>query len=265
MATYRFASTGKLIAKIFRDLKLTNGNWIDDAIEWVADALDAIGAPTSTIKKVEILPVKDFRADMPIDLYLINMVSYNPAQDGSMEQTDYKVPLRYESSEFPMGLHCDNCVNMTAVAPEGYYLNGNFIHTTFETGFICLSYQAVPTDENCWPMFPDAQTFRQAIYWYIIMKMMEGGYEHPNRGINYQTAVFQWEKYCTQAENESKMLDFDRAESFKNSWLRLVPNINRHEFMYNELNEREELIRDRTNHSNVPTDRFIDPSDNARI
>lgn len=265
MATYRLTSVGKLIAKIFRDLKVTSGNWIDDAVEWTADAIEAIGAPTSTIKKVVILPIKNYRTDIPVDLMLINMVSYNPQQDGTMDVSSYKFPLRYESSDFPLGLHCDNCVNRTAQAQEGYYVNGNYIHATFETGFICLSYEAIPTDENCWPMFPDTYSFRQAIYWYVMMKMMEGGYEHSNRAINYPTAVGQWEKYCTQAENESKMPDSDRYESFKNTWVRLIPQISRHDNMFNELNMREELIRDGSTYPIIPTDQIIDPTDYSDI
>ena len=42
MAIYKTTSAGTVIAKIFRDLKPTNDNWVDDAVEWIGEALEAI-------------------------------------------------------------------------------------------------------------------------------------------------------------------------------------------------------------------------------
>ena len=34
-----------------------------------------------------------------------------------------------------------------------------------------LSYQAVPVDSDGYPMIPDNESFEEAIYWYINMKL----------------------------------------------------------------------------------------------
>ena len=41
---YKNKSSQTIIRKVFRDLKPTNDNWTDDAVEWIGEALEHIGA-----------------------------------------------------------------------------------------------------------------------------------------------------------------------------------------------------------------------------
>ena len=195
---------------------------------------------------------------------------YNPAltqQDPQYtpKASDFKIPLRYETSSFPEGMHSQNCVNRNAKSAEGYWIEAGYIKTTYQEGYVCLSYQAFPTDEKGWPLVPDSFSYRQAIYWYTLMKMMEGGFVHPNPEITYSTAIAQWSRYCTQAENEAKFPDIDRAQSFADQWVRLIPNINRHEDFFNDLNQREQLERESGITSRIPTSGVINPDEHSRI
>jgi hypothetical protein len=268
MPTYNTISAGAIIAKIMRDLKPSNDNFVDDALEWIGEAIEAIGATTSTVKKTVVLKIKDYRHLLPCDLYYINQVNYNPSEDRDNPELNSEfmtIPLRYNSSEFPNNLHATNCINRNANSPEAYYVESDYIKTTFQNGYVYLSYQAFPTDDNGWPLVPKSYAFRQALYWYVIMKMMEGGFEHSNRQINYQTAMLQWEKYCTQAESESKFPDLDRYESFMNQWVRLIPNINRAETNYGHLNTREELDRDSVTQTQIPVSGIFDRNSVKKI
>jgi len=263
MPTYKTISSGAIIAKIMRDLKPGNDNFIDDALEWFGEAIEAIGATSSTVKKGYLAQIKDYRALLPCDLYYINQVNHNPNDVTSKE--NMFIPLRYESSEFPENLHAENCLNRRAKSVEGYYIDGDYIKATFPEGYLLISYQAFPVDKNGWPLVPNSYTFKQALYWYTIMKMMEGGYEHSNRQINYQTALLQWEKYCTQAESEGKFPDLDRYESFMNQWVRLIPNVNRADFNYSELNHREILDRDTAILTQIPVSGIFDRNSVKKI
>ena len=40
MSVYKTISSKAVIRKIFRDLKPQNDNWIDDAVEWIGEALE---------------------------------------------------------------------------------------------------------------------------------------------------------------------------------------------------------------------------------
>ena len=77
MAIYKTISSRVIIRKLFRDLRLQNDNWIDDAIEWMGEALEHIGASTQLVLKNCVLDIKDHRAPLPAELYYINQVAIN--------------------------------------------------------------------------------------------------------------------------------------------------------------------------------------------
>jgi len=79
MAIYKYISSKSIIRKLQRDLNLSHDNWIDDAIEWMGEALEHIGAAPQLEKKVCTLIVTEYTACLPSDLYYINLVAVNNA------------------------------------------------------------------------------------------------------------------------------------------------------------------------------------------
>jgi len=288
MAIYKLISSRVIIRKIMRDLGPSDFNWLDDAIEWMGEALEHIGAAPQLEKKVCSLTVKDYTTCLPSDLYYINMVGVNtfvtsttqteiqtlttkiaevkaildanPAQEVNVELGELNSrlailesaywndpkqmsPLSYATSEFPNALHCDKCVNMNAETKETYFINANKIKTSFETGVLCVSYMAFPTDEDCYPMLPDDISFKEAMFWYVYKKLLLRNPNFKPNGMDYPMAEGQWKYYCTQARNAANYPDIDRMESFMNQWVRLIPNMSNHDDYFNDLNTREQLSR----------------------
>jgi len=288
MAIYKLISSRVIIRKIMRDLGPSDFNWLDDAIEWMGEALEHIGAAPQLEKKVCSLTVKDYTTCLPSDLYYINMVGVNtfvtsttqteiqtlttkiaevkaildanPSQEVNVELGELNSrlailesaywndpkqmsPLSYATSEFPNALHCDKCVNMNAETKETYFINANKIKTSFETGVLCVSYMAFPTDEDCYPMLPDDISFKEAMFWYVYKKLLLRNPNFKPNGMDYPMAEGQWKYYCTQARNAANYPDIDRMESFMNQWVRLIPNMSNHDDYFNDLNTREQLSR----------------------
>ncbi len=153
------------------------------------------------------------------------------------------VPLSYGSSTFPEGIHCEDCVNSISNAKDSYIIDCDYIKTSFPTGQICLTYKAFPVDDECYPLVPDDISYKEAMFWYIFKKMLLGGFQKPNLKMDYPQAEQLWSKYCAQARANAVFPDIDRMESFMNQWVRLVPDLNRHEFFFEELNTREDFNR----------------------
>tara|TARA_R110002096_G_scaffold103907_3_gene228650 strand:+ start:434 stop:1405 length:972 start_codon:yes stop_codon:yes gene_type:complete len=151
--------------------------------------------------------------------------------------------LSYCTSTFPKGMHCEDCVNEVATSEDCYMVENDYIKTSFAEGTICMSYKALPTDADCYPLVPDDVSYREAMFWYIFKKMLLGGYDASKIGMNYMFADQQWKYYCTQARNAAVYPDIDRMENFMNQWVRLVPNINRHAGTFDNLADREDLYR----------------------
>ena len=149
-------------------------------------------------------------------------------------------PLQYGASTFHRSMHCDECVNENINYEDTYIIDNDYIKTSFASGNICLSYMAFPTDDDCYPLVPDDISFKEAMFWYIYKKILLSSPKFKNNGIDYSFADQQWKYYCTQARNAANYPDIDKYESFMNQWVRLIPNLNRHDVGFEQLNTREE-------------------------
>jgi hypothetical protein len=152
-------------------------------------------------------------------------------------------PLQYGASNFHRSMHCEGCVNENIQYEETYIVDCGYIKTSFDSGKICLSYMAFPIDDDCYPLVPDDISYKEAMFWYIYKKILLSAPDFKNNGIDYSFAEQQWKYYCTQARNAANYPDIDRAESFMNQWVRLIPNINVHDLGFENLNTRENLFR----------------------
>lgn len=76
---YKLVSSKAIVRKVMRDLKPPGDNWLDDAIEWIGEALSHIGSSPQLSQKGCVLPIENFKALLPTDLYYINQVGINNA------------------------------------------------------------------------------------------------------------------------------------------------------------------------------------------
>jgi hypothetical protein len=117
---------------------------------------------------------------------------------------------------------------------------GNYIKINISSGYLMMAYQAIPTDKNGYPLIPDNESFLEAIYWYINMKLMYPEWREGRvRDAVYYDARRSWNYYRKQAYGEAMMPNADQLESLKNTWLRLVPNIDEHATFYSTLSDQE--------------------------
>ena len=286
MAIYKNISSKVILNKIMRDLKPNDGNWIDDAIEWIGEALEHIGATPQLETKNCVLEVSNYKVCLPDDFYLMNQVATNTSVSAdisneiseiSTKMTDIQEtlasnpdqnlysqlrdlgsrmivlesmyfkdedamnPIPYGSTTFMKSEDCEDCSEN--FLQDWYIIENGYIKTSFKSGNICVSYKAFPLDEDCYPMVPDDISYREAMFWYVFKQMLLGGYDKPTNKIGYDFADQKWRIYCTQARNSANYPDIDKYEAFMNQWVRMIPNINRHQDNFENLGKRENLYR----------------------
>lgn len=121
-----------------------------------------------------------------------------------------------------------------------YVIQNGWVKTNVREGYLMIAYQAIPTDLDGYPLIPDNQSFIEAIYWYIVVKLLYPKWRDGQvRDLVYFEARRSWNFYCKQAFGQAMMMDRDQLESFKNSWLKLVPEINSHSNFHSTLGQRE--------------------------
>lgn len=214
MPTYKNISSQFIVSKIYRDLGLEDTNYETDIIEWMGEALDFIGASSQLVTKTEELTVTNFRADIPLHLVVFTQVR--------MKDQDCWKLITFNPASF-FG-HEPNCANLKVKSKEFYTLNPNYINTSFEEGTLLISYKSLAVDDNGYPLVPDNQYFKEALFWYCFKKMVMRGYVPRSQELNYGIADEKWRFYCSAARNQANYPDIAEYERFMNVWKGLIPD-----------------------------------------
>lgn len=121
-----------------------------------------------------------------------------------------------------------------------YTIKPGWIMCNVPCGFLKLSYSAIPTDEDGYPLIPDLTSYKEAIYWYVTMKLKYPEYLNGkmNREIYYDIRR-SWNFYRNQAYAEALMPNEDGLESIKNNWNKLMPEFRDHNTFYSHTGERQ--------------------------
>ncbi len=121
-----------------------------------------------------------------------------------------------------------------------YVITPGWLKTNITEGYLMMAYQAIPTDADGYPMVPDQESFMEALYWYINMKMLYPLWRQGQvRDAVYYDARRSWNFYRKQAYGEAMMPSGDQLESIKNTWLKLMPEINEHATFYSTVGQQQ--------------------------
>jgi len=124
-----------------------------------------------------------------------------------------------------------------------YKLVPNYIKTNVKTGYLMVAYYAIPTDCEGYPMIPDNASFKEAIFWYINMKLSYIDWR-TNKATKevYYDAKNTWNFYVKQAYGNSIMpSSLDEMESIKNAWVRLLPAMNAGDSFFQYIDQQEQI------------------------
>lgn len=239
----RTKSLKYIVEKVFRDTGSIEGVDIYDCIEWSAECMELIGAPSSFEDKIACIEIENARGLLPCDVHLITQLRVN---DGN----NY-IAMRYATDNFHRLVRCDGTANVSSTDAYTYTLSDDAIFTNFQTGSIQMAYKGFKTDENGWPMIPDDIKFVKAVEWYIREKI---DYKMWRSGklpqAVYEKTMQEQVWYLAAAQNRGKMPSIDQMENIKNNMLRLVKKINQHEDFFGSLGNQERRTMGRNLNAN---------------
>lgn len=222
---YNTVSPKAIIAKIYRDYKPNNSSWVNDAYEWMGEALDCIRPFNGFTEKCKKVQVVDFRAKTPCDISFLLGIEHCGHQ---IKRTGYILSKKHcsvELSKLPFNLQ------------QNYSLNPNYINTSFKEGWITVYYNGIATDEEGFPLVPDIYEIKEALSWYILMRMCLRGYKHPV--VTFPMAEQQWKTYYPQAQNACKMPDIDGYDLFKKTYMGLARDITMSDNFFQDVIAKE--------------------------
>lgn len=229
----RRVSAKLVIAKIFRDFRPNTNTFVHDAYEWIGEGLQFIGNGGVIEEKSTTLKVEDYISVLPANLLTVSSVHYGGV--GTLSDSDKlsltPSPLTHERYEILPSQGRLNSARQnqlmsgtSSIPSEQYYVQkGNVLQFPFDEGIIVLTYFGFAVDESGMPMIPDNISLITALTWYILSKMILGGYKHPSTDIDYNFAHDKWLTYCSQARNALVYPSVGDMEAFLRGWVKLMP------------------------------------------
>lgn len=253
---YNLISVKRVIAKVFTDLDLKEDTQrVKDFIEWAGEAFEKIGAFPMLEKVIAgkggepLIPVSNYQAPLPDGLHSITQVAFSEDEDGpfhamrtSSGSFDYTRGRTIEDPDNPGEYITEDEKEDTYSYEYGlvYTLVPGYIRTNIKEGYLLLSYTRIPTDDDGYPMIPENISFQEAVYWYIVMKLMYPKWAQGQvRDMVYFDARSSWNFYRKQAYGEAMMPNADNLESIKNAWLKIVPELGAHDNFFSTVGEEQ--------------------------
>jgi hypothetical protein len=277
---HKLESIDTVLNKVVRDLGLgENEIPYQDMIEWSAEALEHIGSYTQFETKFADILIENYEGVLPSGLYkTVKMelgceITANSGgfYGGSLQQELNNAGVDYESlgayTRFKIingqGLSkpSDEYIGIDGISQRlsnnpnlglnthsryDYRVNFNQIVTSFCHGIIRIQYLAFPVDSRGYPLVPDNQSFRDALFWKIAYQIaMRNPMALPNQMMrDIRFCKDEWNKYCMQARASANMPDLAQMERLKNNWLRLHNTLDEDAQNYRDLGSQQRLDLD---------------------
>lgn len=235
----RFVSLKEIINRVhLLGGDIVNDVTEDDIITYTIELIGVVGMPALFQHKVENLEIKKHRAVLPCDF---------------LQEEGIKCCSNHFNASTDMFDVRESKTNVPT-----YKIQGNYIVTSVEKGYIQLAYTAIKTDEDGYPMIIDDQSFIRALVSYIVYKKVYTNYINgrlPNENI-MERVEREYEFNIAQASNHLVMPTVDEFENIGRMMNSFIFRTNsRKEGFANIGDEMPTTIA----HANVTSFDFINP------
>lgn len=201
----------------------------ETVVDYTVDFMRIVGVPNMFMEKTAIIEIEKYRAMLPCDYHqMIQVRKINgPA-------------FRYSSDSFHMS-ECKD-FNDRGLADLTYKIQGNVIYTSIESGEVEISYEAIATDDEGYPLLPDNSSFTRALGLYIkkeyFTMLFELGKIQP---VVFNQVLQDYAWAVGDCQTEFNRLSIDKAESFYNSWRTLILRDTEHRVGFTNNGTKERL------------------------
>lgn len=267
---YKYTKCESVIAKVMADANMSEKDIrITDMREWIFEAIEKIGAPMQYVHKESgvdspILKIHNFQVPIPDDLHNLNTVAYSTSPDGpwqacrttnaqlhsgidtitNPEQITYHKPTTVADVVYDDAHRLSKRTYKSTDDDVVYRIKPGWIVLNRNEGFVKLGYKAVATDERGYPLVPDSESYQEAIYWYVMMKLnfprfLEGSLSDRHGQNIYLYLQQQWAFYRGKAYAEAMMPTEDDMKSIKNENDKLIQDWESDDTFFKNVGKRQ--------------------------
>lgn len=225
---------GEILWRVLRQPLLKDLKY-EEAAEYALECIPLLGAPMAFIEKVsKPLLISSFKTELPCDLLQIRGVRYLGI-DGCQDPIAMREATNlYHRSENELNKENE------LVREYTYSVQKGILFASREEGFIEISYRAIATDENEFPLIPNNEDVKLALEYYIMFRFLEQLWSMgkiTDKVFQYYDQKKCW--YMGAANTDLQMPTTDKMESIMNSINRLIINDRAHESFYKNFGQKE--------------------------
>tara|TARA_R110002020_G_scaffold71265_1_gene184279 strand:+ start:4687 stop:5652 length:966 start_codon:yes stop_codon:yes gene_type:complete len=123
MAIYKNVSSKEIIRKVFRDIKPRTADFVHDAVEWIGEALEHIGAAPQLCQKQMVIDIADHKGCLPGDLYYINQVAVNTCVSPTVNNELDVLNKQIDALNADIGTYYDSVNQLVSRTESGRYVS----------------------------------------------------------------------------------------------------------------------------------------------
>lgn len=153
---YNYINIREALSRVLRHPLLQDVT-LEQAVQYTIDFIGIFGMPKLYQDKEEVLHIEDFRAKLPCDLISVNQI----------KECKTGVCLRSMTDNFMPGEHYDRSAGYRIPQELSFKTQGQVLYVSFRTGDVSVSYKAIPTDKDGFPLLIDNPVFLKALEAYI--------------------------------------------------------------------------------------------------
>jgi len=245
MGQFKWTTCKPVIARIVNNIRKIDFEYYSSLPMWVGEAVMKMNTHYTMELRTESLKVTFHRATMPCIAETFGGLVYkgrrlkvsdisgpiggmriddnvdNLFQSNVTPKTDSEINTVQENSYFTSTI--DKFNSLPYDNQHYYRLNYNKIETSIEDGEVLLYFWALPKDLEGFPMIPDNEDYKTAIYWYVRMMMIGAGYE--DKVFKYGDCEDRWRTYSVRAMNQISYPSVDEAQRTMEMTTGLIPNL----------------------------------------
>jgi hypothetical protein len=207
----------------------------DIAAEYALEVIELLGSPLSFIDITTDPPlvIENNKVALPTDMIQINGIRL--LQNDEFPERS-AIALRYATDAY------HNSANKNTVEEFTYTVQQGVLFTSFEKGCVEVSYKAIPTDDEGYPMIPNNRKYRLAVEYYILYKYLAPLYDIGKVSDKAFNRISQEKSFYVGAAQTSMQLQgMDHLESMLNGINRLIINSSAHKNFYKGSGEKERI------------------------
>lgn len=218
-------SIGAILWKVLNNPLASNLTY-DEAAEFATEAIRLVGAPVLFEDKLAEIKIESYKGAIPKDILYIKGV----------RELDNGRTFREATDTFHQSEHRSDLTELT------YEIKKGIIFTSMETTCLEMSYKALQTDEEGYPLVADHPKLRLALEYYILHRFLEPLFmmgKITDKAFHYVEQKRHF--YMASASTDLKMPSIDKMESIVNGVNRLLVNNSAHATGFKNYGKQEQI------------------------